>query len=82
MPTYKKKRDFFNTDEGLVALHNLRAMSVSESYHTKPSYSANTRLYPNNLIPFVDKHMLYLRDHPSLDVQQYISNLRLMTRIR
>ena len=81
MPTYKRKPDFFDTEEGVAALQKLKAMSLSEVYNTPSSYSANTRLYPDNLIPFVDKHMFYLRDHPNLDVTQYVSNLKLMTRI-
>jgi hypothetical protein len=82
MPTYKKRPDFFNSEDGVLTLQVLEAMAVDSSYNTEPSYSANTMLYPNNLIPFVDKHMIYLRDHPRINPQQYISNLRLMTKIK
>lgn len=82
MPTYKKKPDFFSSEEGLLAFRVLEAMVGDDKYHTEAGYSANSVLYPNNLIPFVDKHMLYLRNHPSIDPQQYIANLRLMTKIK
>jgi hypothetical protein len=42
------------------------------------SYSANASLYPDGQIPFVEKHVAYLMDHPKLDPIQYLSNLRLM----
>ena len=82
MATYKRKVDFFDTEEGAVIIEVLRIMSTDEAYNTASSYSSNSELYPDNLIPFVQKHIDYLRTHPSTDPQHYLSNLRLMTRIR
>lgn len=82
MPVYKKRPDFFTSEEGLLTQETLRAMMTDVNYHTDSSYSANTALHSDNLVSFVDKHMSYLRDHPSTDPRQYLSNLRLMTRIR
>ena len=82
MTTFKKRSDFYSSEEGIHTLKVLQSMTVDDNYHTDPSYSANVLLYTNNLIPFVDKHMLYLQDHPSINPQQYIANLRLMTKIR
>ncbi len=82
MPIYKKKSDFFETEEGIEFEKTLVVMAKDSSYNTGPSYSANSELYPNNLIPFVNKHMDYLRNHPTTDPQHYLANLRLMTRIR
>ena len=31
---------------------------------------------------FVDKHMRYMSQYPTLDRQQYVQNLKLMTKIR
>lgn len=82
MATYKKRPDFFSSEEGIMAFQVLKEMVGDNAYHTESSYSANASLYPDHSMPFVDKHMLYLRDHPSIDTRQYISNLRLMTKLK
>lgn len=82
MPTLKKRVSFFESEEGRQAQRALIVMAADSTYFTEPSYSANTMQYPNNLMPFVEKHMNYLNAHPSIDTEQYVSNLRLMTRIR
>ena len=46
------------------------------------SYSANSKLYPDGQMPFVEKHLAYLLNHPKLDPQQYLANLRLMLKRR
>lgn len=46
------------------------------------SYSANTDLYPDGQMPFVEKHIAYLMDHPKVDHDQYLANLRLMLKTR
>jgi hypothetical protein len=82
MPTLKKKSDFYESVEGIEAKEILQSMVTNEIYNTDSSYSTNSDLYPDNKIPFVDKHLSYLRSHPSVDQQHYLSNLRLMTKIR
>ncbi len=82
MAIYKRKSDFFETNEGLGILESLRIMARDTTYNTDSSYSANSNLYPDHLIPFVAKHMEYLKNHPSTDPEHYLANLRLMTRIR
>lgn len=82
MPTYKKKPDFFETDEGIEAKQVLKAMALDATYNTQSSYNSNDTLYPGHQMSFVDKHMSYLRAHPATDPTQYLSNLRLMTRIK
>lgn len=81
MPTYKKKPDFFETEEGIEARRALQAMVSNPAYATKATYSPNTELYPDKQVPFIDKHMSYLKSHPATNPSQYLSNLRLMTRI-
>lgn len=81
MPSYKKKPDFFDSEEGLAARGTLQSMVANPAYCTEASYSSNIVLYPDHLIPFVDKHMSYLRDHPTTNPQHYLANLKLMTRI-
>lgn len=82
MSTVKKRVNFFESEEGQAIALTLKNMALDEAYNTDSSYSANSELYPDNLIPFVAKHMSYLNAHPSTDPQHYISNLRLMTRVR
>lgn len=82
MPTHKRKSDFFETDEGIEVEQALRKMAIDLQYNTTSSYSANSEQYPDNLIPFVEKHMAYLRNHPATDPWHYLSNLRLITRFR
>lgn len=81
MSSVKKSRVFDDvTGDEIKGI--LAQMDKDTIYNTEPSYSANGDKYPDHSMPFVDKHMNYLRTHPSIDPQQYISNLRLMTRIR
>jgi hypothetical protein len=82
MAITKSRIDFYNSEEGIVTLNKLKEMSKSDIYNTEAGYSANAVLYPDKLIPFVDKHMLYLKNHPSINTEHYISNLKLMTKIR
>ncbi|MES2971005.1 MAG: hypothetical protein V4702_01640 [Patescibacteria group bacterium] len=82
MPNVKKKPGFLETTEGIEIKNALQRMASDSAYMTESSYSANSVLYPNNLISFVDKHLNYLRAHPATDPQHYVSNLRLMTRLR
>jgi hypothetical protein len=82
MPIHKKKSDFFDTQEGKDCKQILLTMVGDKKYCTEASYSANAELYPDHLIPFVNKHMEYLRNHPSTNPQHYLSNLRLMTKSR
>lgn len=82
MSVQKNKAGFLVSQPGIDALNALNDMVASKEYHTESSYSANTALHTDNLISFTDKHMMYLQNHLSIDPEQYISNLKLMTRIR
>jgi hypothetical protein len=84
MPVSKKtrKNHFFETPEGMDVIATLKMMDADDKFNTKSSYSANSGLYPDHQIPFVDKHVEYLRCHPSTDPEHYLANLRLVTRIR
>jgi hypothetical protein len=82
MATTKRKINFFESEEGAEVKRVLGLMASDSSYNTASRYSANSDLYPDNVMTFVDKHMHYLSAHPSTNPQQYISNLRLMTRVK
>lgn len=81
-PTSKKKDDFFESEDGQVVMATLRQMSEDSAYNTVSTYSANSTEYPDNRMPFMDKHVNYLLAHPKLDARMYVANLRLMTRSR
>ena len=59
----------------------LLLMESDNAYNTGSSYSTNSA-YPDNQIPFTKKHLAYLKNHPKLDPEQYIANLRLMAKVR
>lgn len=81
MHTVKRKNDFINTNEGTEIIELLKLMVLDDAYCTDPTYSANVEMYPDNLVPFIDKHITYLSNHAGTNPRLYISNLRLITRI-
>ena len=74
-----KAPSFINQEE---IEKQLKEIQHDLTYNTKSTYSANVNLYPDNKMPFVAKHLAYLKAHSALDPEQYIANLRLMTKIR
>lgn len=82
MATTKKKSSFYDSEVGAMIKQALIQMASDTAFNTESTYSANAEVYPDNLIPFVDKHMNYLCAHPAVDPQYYVSNLRLMTRLK
>ena len=77
-----KRPNFGDSDEGRAVRVQLQSMVADSNYLTRSSYSANTALYPDHIMPFVDRHMEYLRNHPATNPQHYLSNLRLITRLK
>jgi hypothetical protein len=82
MAVAKTRSTFFETEEGKKIQLELQEMFSSNLYNTAASYSANNALYPDNLIPFVDKHMNFLITHPSVKASTYLANVKLMTKVR
>jgi hypothetical protein len=82
MAMMKTRAGFVDTEKGIEIRHKLHLMTQDDTYNTTSSYSANDLSYPDNRIPFVDKHMNYLVGHPMLDPDKYIANVRLITRKR
>jgi hypothetical protein len=82
MSTKSRKNDYFETEEGLYVVRELQKMSKNLDYNTGSSFSPDTEHYPDNLIPFIDEHIKYLKAHPNTNPQHYLSNLRLMIRQR
>ena len=63
-------------------VEELQAMIKDSSYHTKPGYSIDTETYPDSTVPFIESHLGYLHKHPQVDPKYYLSNLRLMLKVR
>jgi hypothetical protein len=82
MSTFKKKVNFYESEEGIAVKKALRLMASDNTYTTESSYNANSQLFPGHDMSFVDKHMRYLSMHGNVNPRQYLSNLRLMTRVR
>ena len=82
MGTFKKKISFRDSETGALIKKALRHMETDNAYFTKSMYNSNESLYPDHDMSFVEKHMHYLHTHPNVNPQQYLSNLRLMTRVR
>ncbi len=82
MSSFKKKINFFESEEGKKTKQALVKMASDNGYTTESSYNANELLYPGNDMTFVEKHMHYLSVHQKVNPEQYLSNLRLMTRVR
>ncbi|HYH74371.1 MAG TPA: hypothetical protein VD735_00260 [Candidatus Saccharimonadales bacterium] len=83
MATVSKKRiGFLESEEGQEIQRQLQHMAADAGYNTTSSFSTNSTQYPDNQIPFVERHMQYLTAHPSLEPALYLNNIRLKTRIR
>ena len=53
----RTRKDFFSTEEGKDIKLKLESMVDDNLYNTAPSYDSDVVLYPDNLIPFINKHM-------------------------
>lgn len=82
MAANRKQTDFIASEEGMRIRQELVAMLSNQGYTTESTYNANSDLYPDNQIPFVEKHMHYIATHPSVDPNHYLANLRLITKVR
>ena len=69
---------FLDSKEALLIRDTLMNMMTDPEFNTRSMYSPAA----GGDVLFVDKHMEYLSQHTTLNVQHYLSNLRLMTRIR
>ena len=63
-------------------IKELQSMVENGSYHIEPGHSIDTETYPDSSIPFIESHVLYLSKHPQVDPKHYLSNLRLMLKMR
>ena len=69
---------FLDSEEAKEIRDILTSMMTDPEFNTKSMYSPSA----GGDVLFVDKHMEYLSQHTTLNVNHYLSNLRLMTRVR
>lgn len=69
---------FLESEEAKEIRNTLKEMMNDPDFNTESMYSSAA----GGEVLFVDKHMEYLSQHTSLNVSHYLSNLRLMTRVR
>jgi hypothetical protein len=67
---------FLASDAAKLVREELEHMMGDAAFNTTSTYSPSSE----DSVLFVDKHMKYLSQHPNLNPQHYLSNLRLMTR--
>lgn len=77
--TTQKAIEFLKSQEGVDTYNELIKMVEDAAYNTASSYSPSSE--DGNLL-FIDKHMGYLCTHSGVNASQYMSNLRLITKVR
>ena len=80
MPLTRGK-NFLDSQEAKDIRSELQRMTLDSKYNTASSYSPDKIKYPDNLIPFADKHMNYLYARPKLEASMYLANVKLGCRI-
>lgn len=73
-----RTKQFLESEQGALLRIELVNMTKSRKYNTRSMYSTLDK----DGITFVDKHMKYMSMYPSLNCAQYVSNLKLMTKIK
>lgn len=74
-----RTKQFSETVGGSYLHEELLKMAKSKHYNTRSMYT--TLDTDNNQQTFVEKHMKYASQFPNLNYAQYVSNLKLMTKI-
>ena len=77
--TTQRAVEFLKSHEGIAVYEELLKMVEDDAYNTTSTYSPSSE---NGDLLFIDKHMSYLCSHAGVIPTQYISNLRLITKVR
>ncbi len=75
----QRAQEFIKSEEGRAVYDELTKMVNDESYNTVSTFSPSAE---NGNLLFIDKHMSYLCSHLGVNSSQYLSNLRLITKVR
>src|ERR1700757_2232936 len=78
MTNSQSRTAFLKTEKARLLREELLAMVKSPEYNTRPIYST----VESEGSQFVEKHMNYMSDFRNMDHWQYVSNLKLKTKIR
>jgi hypothetical protein len=73
-----QQQAFFRSEAALKAKGELKLMVDDPNYNTRETFSAKHE----HDMPFVDRHMKYMSEHPKMNPRHYLSNLQLMTKIK
>ncbi len=65
-----------------VAAEELRQLEDDPSMNTIGAYSPTALEYPDQIRPFSEVHLEYLRKNKHVNPDHYISNLKIMLKIR
>lgn len=60
----------------------LRALESDPEMATEGRYSPLAEEWPDNILPFSEIHLAYLRKNKAVNPAHYLSNLELMIRIK
>ncbi len=60
----------------------LKALEEDPSMSTKDAYSPTANDWPGNRMPFVERHLAYLKSHKLVEAEGYLSNLALIIKKR
>ncbi len=71
-----RTKAFSESERGITLRNTLLEMVENKLYNTATSYSTTDA----NGLSFVEKHMKYMSQYPNLNCEQYISNLKLMSK--
>lgn len=72
------REQFLQTDVGTSAVKELQRMTSSADYTTIKAYDPCV----GHKQSFVDRHINYLVKHPHVSPLHYLSNLRVMTKVK
>lgn len=75
----QRAQEFLKSEAGVQAYTELLRMLEDDGYTTVSSFSPSAE---DGKLLFIDKHMNYLCSHLGVNASQYLSNLRLITKIR
>lgn len=74
-----RAQEFLKSNEGKAVYDELCDMVASNAYNTEPTFSPSAE---GGQLLFIDKHLGYLCSHLGVNAEQYLSNLRLITKVR
>lgn len=72
------QQEFLKTPAGAQAKRDLRHMVISQIYDTSGTYDPQK----GRGQIFVQRHLEYLIKHPYVSTSAYLSNLRVMTKVK